>query len=235
MRLPRLPQLPAFLLWDHNAHYHRWLLRHVPAAPDRVLDTGCGAGALAARLAGRAGRVDAVDASPAMIERARSLWPGAAGVRWLSGDLLDPALPLAAGGYDAVTAISSLHHLPLRAGLSRLASLVRPGGLLAVVGLYRIATPADYAFEAVRVASNVAVGAGLALRGRAGKPHEAGMPVGEAQDTLAGIRAAARELTPGAQVRRRLFWRYTLLWRRPASHAAAGGTTSWTPTAAKGC
>jgi hypothetical protein len=68
------------------------------------------------------------------------------------------------------------------------------------------------------------MGAVLALRGRAGKPHEAGMPIRDAQDTLADIRAAARELTPGAQLRIGLFWRYTLLWQRPASPAAAGQT-----------
>ncbi|HEY1641037.1 MAG TPA: class I SAM-dependent methyltransferase [Streptosporangiaceae bacterium] len=233
MRLPRppelrlrIPQLPASLLWDHNAHYHRWLLRQLPAAPDQVLDAGCGAGQLTASLAQRARRVDAVDAAPAMIERARTLWPGAAAVRWIGGDLLDPDLPLAAGGYDAVTAVSSLHHLPLRPGLRRLASLVRPGGVLAVVGLYRLATPADFAFEAVRPPANAVAGAVLALRGRAGKPHETGMPVRDAADSLPDIRAAARDLTPGAQVRARLFWRYTLLWRRPASPAAPGPTPS---------
>jgi hypothetical protein len=41
------------------------------------------------------------------------------------------------------------------------------------------------------------------------------MPVCGAQETLADIRAAARELTPGARIRRRVYWRYTLLWCRP--------------------
>jgi hypothetical protein len=36
------------------------------------------------------------------------------------------------------------------------------------------------------------------------------------RDTLAEIRAAAAERLPGALPRRRLCWRYTLLWRRPA-------------------
>jgi ubiquinone/menaquinone biosynthesis C-methylase UbiE len=33
--------------WDHNAWYHRLLLRQVPARAERVLDVGCGAGTLA--------------------------------------------------------------------------------------------------------------------------------------------------------------------------------------------
>ena len=39
------------LSWDPNAYYQRLLLRHVPAGTRRVLDVGCGAGALAVRLA----------------------------------------------------------------------------------------------------------------------------------------------------------------------------------------
>ncbi|MGH3410133.1 MAG: class I SAM-dependent methyltransferase [Streptosporangiaceae bacterium] len=66
-----VPQLPRALAWDHNAYYHRWLLGQLPAAPERVLEAGCGAGVLAARIAEHAGRVDAVDLSPAMIARAR--------------------------------------------------------------------------------------------------------------------------------------------------------------------
>jgi len=40
-------------------------------------------------------------------------------------DLLDPALPLEHEGYDAVTAVSSLHPMPLQPALGRLAGLVR--------------------------------------------------------------------------------------------------------------
>jgi SAM-dependent methyltransferase len=210
-----VPQLPRALRWDHNAHYHRWLLRQLPADPERVLDAGCGAGVLATRIAERAGRVDAVDLSPAMIARARDLHPQAPRVRWLSGDLLDPGLPLDPDGYDAVTALSSLHHLPLRPGLARLAGLLRPGGVLVVVGLYRNASPAEYAFEGVRQPANAVAGAVLAARGRAGKPYDAGMPVWPAEASWREITAAAREVVPGARLRRRFFWRYSLLWHRP--------------------
>jgi predicted TPR repeat methyltransferase len=37
--------------WDHNAWYHRLLLRQVPAGAQHVLDVGCGAGTLGRRLA----------------------------------------------------------------------------------------------------------------------------------------------------------------------------------------
>lgn len=204
------PQLPPALRWDHNAHYHGWLLRQVPPG-SRVLDVGCGTGELARRLSARGHRVDAVDRSAEMIDHARST---ESGVRWLHGDVLDPDLPLDPAGYDAVLALSSLHHLPLRPALTRLGGLVRPGGRLAVVGLYRAATAADRALESVTLPANAAVGLVLAARGRAGKPHDAGMPMMDPTITIPDLRAAAAELLPGARVRRRLFWRHTLLWRR---------------------
>jgi len=46
--------------WDHNAYYHRLLLRQMPQRCRRVLDVGCGAGAFAAQLAQRCEQVDAL-------------------------------------------------------------------------------------------------------------------------------------------------------------------------------
>jgi hypothetical protein len=116
--------------------------------------------------------------------------------------------------------------LPPRPGLARLAGLLRPGGVLVVVGLYRNASPAEYAFEAVRLPASAVVGAVvgavLAARGRAGKPHDAGRPARPAETSWTEITAAARELVPGARLRRRFFWRYSLLWHWPVPSQKAG-------------
>jgi 2-polyprenyl-3-methyl-5-hydroxy-6-metoxy-1,4-benzoquinol methylase len=72
--------------WDHNAFYYRLLLRQMPLPCGRVLDAGCGAGSFAARLAGLAGHVGALDRSPVMIEAARTVAPG--NVTCLLGDVM---------------------------------------------------------------------------------------------------------------------------------------------------
>jgi len=61
----------------------------------------------------------------------------------------------------------------------------------------------------------VAIGMALALRGGAGKPDDVDMPVLAPTTTLADLRAVVRERLPGATLRRGLFWRYLLTWRRP--------------------
>ncbi len=144
-------------------HYHPWLLHQLPPAPQDVLDVGCGAGGLAAKLAARAAYVDAVDVSAPMIARARARHATTGNIRWLVGDLLHPALPVKHEGYDVVTALSSVHHMPLQPVLGRLAGLVRPGGVLAVIGFYRQATLSDRGIEALP--ANAAVGVVLASRG----------------------------------------------------------------------
>ncbi|MEV5518264.1 hypothetical protein AB0L50_36100 [Streptomyces flaveolus] len=47
--------------WDHNAHYHRWIMRQLPRSFPRALDVGSGTGDLARLLATRAAAVDAID------------------------------------------------------------------------------------------------------------------------------------------------------------------------------
>ena len=89
-----------------------------------------------------ASHVHALDRSSVMLEQVRGRCPESLNLMWLESDLLDPAVPLRDAGYDAMTAVSSLHHMPLQAALARLTGLLCPGGVLVVVGHYRPATVA---------------------------------------------------------------------------------------------
>lgn len=92
-----------------------------------LLDVGCGHG-LAHRHLGSFGRVEGVDASPAMIERARS---GNPSVRYTTGDAT--ALPFEAGACDVVLAVGLLHHLEpgqRDESLREMRRVAKPGGLV---------------------------------------------------------------------------------------------------------
>jgi SAM-dependent methyltransferase len=205
--------------WDHNAYYQRVLLRQLPPRCGRVLEVGCGAGAFAARLAGRAQHVDAVDKSSAMIEAARRRAP--ANVTCVHADVME--VPLRADHYDAILSITAFHHLALGEALRHLAPALRPGGVLAAVVLPRVDLPREAPTEVVAAAANRAMGALFAtLRATdsAGwyglDPANEAMPkVFDAPLTTRQAREVAAATLPGARVRRLLFWRYLLLWRRP--------------------
>jgi magnesium-protoporphyrin O-methyltransferase len=75
----------------------------------RVLDAGCGTGALAQELARRGAQVVAVDIAASMVELARQRAARldlSGSIEFLSGDMTDPAL----GEFDHVVAMDSLIH-----------------------------------------------------------------------------------------------------------------------------
>ena len=92
----------------------------------RILDAGCGTGAMTIELARRGAAVHGVDLSPQSIRYARDHWPSdvsSAKVTLAAGDMLDPA----PGEFDAVVAMDSLIHY------------AAPDALDAVVGFERLA------------------------------------------------------------------------------------------------
>ncbi len=75
----------------------------------RVLDAGCGTGALAVELAKRGAQVMATDISPTLIDLARERLPtdlGQGSIEFFAGDMLDPAL----GDFDHVVCMDSMIH-----------------------------------------------------------------------------------------------------------------------------
>ena len=213
---------PSRLAWDHwdpSTYYQRLILNRLPRRCGRVLDVGCGAGSFAARLAERAEHVDAVDKSAAMIDAARRRTP--ANVTCIRADVLRLRLP--AESYDAIVSITALHHVPLGEALRHLAPALRPGGVLAAVVLPRVDLPREAATEVVAAAAFRAMGALFAALRATGSggwygldPANQAMPkVFDAPLTTRQAREVAAATLPGARVRRLLFWRYLLWWRRP--------------------
>lgn len=100
---------------------------------ETVLDAGCGSGRVTEQLAERlpAGRVIALDGSPAMLDAARGrLDRFGDRVVYLQADLGAP-LPLAAGSVDAVLSTATFHWVRDHDALfGSLAGVLRPGGRL---------------------------------------------------------------------------------------------------------
>ena len=185
--------------------FHPWILENVPVPCDTALDVGCGDGVLTARLAPLAKRVMGIDTAASVIAIARNNVL-ARNVTFVEGDIL--SYPFASMRFDFIAAVAVLHHVSLEEGLARLSGLLLSGGVLAVVGLARDHSLVDYATSAVSVP------VARVVRFRKGwweSPATRIDPVINYSD----IRAAAMRLLPGVEVRRRLFFRHTLLWRKP--------------------
>jgi ubiquinone/menaquinone biosynthesis C-methylase UbiE len=99
----------------------------------RVLEVGCGTGAVCRALAELAetGEVVGVDPSPGFLDIARSLADALPNVEFVEGDAA--ALPLANGSFDAVVFHTTLCHVPEpEVALGEAVRVLRRGGRLAI-------------------------------------------------------------------------------------------------------
>lgn len=209
--------------WDHNVHYHPLLLRHVPPRCRTALEIGCGSGAFAHRLAHRSESVLGIDLSPEMVRRARSRLVRHPHAEVRVADFAEAAFP--PESFDCVASIATLHHLPLRSTLARIAGILRPGGVLLVLDLYRSTTVMDRIHDAV--AFPVSLGFSVVKSGRLRPPREVrdawrAHARTDVYPTLAEVREVSGDVLPGARVRRHLFWRYSLIWRKPGGPELSG-------------
>lgn len=203
--------------WSHNDHYGPWIAGRVAGSgAHHVLDVGCGAGNLVALLRRRAVTVTGLEPDAQMARAAAERFAA------------DPAVTIVEAGFagrdpqrrfDAITLVAVLHHLPLMPTLRELRGCLAPGGRLVVVGCYQEIGRADLLVSLLSVLLNPIMGL-VKHPARATAPllHMTA-PTADPQETLGDIRAAATQELPGARIRRRLFWRYSLVYDAPASSA----------------
>ncbi|MET9456262.1 class I SAM-dependent methyltransferase [Streptomyces canus] len=197
--------------WSHNAHFHPWILRQLPSRFDRALDVGCGSGDLARLLAPRANQVHGIDSDERIIGKAReSTGPGLSVTYAVAdGRTYDHGAP-----YDVITCVAVLHHLPLAETLTRFRQQLTPGGTLVIVGLTREDTRVQTLLGLASVPLNLVTG-WVKNRGRtAPRPVAMTAPTRPADVPYTDFVREVRRILPGARLRRRFFWRYTLVWKK---------------------
>ena len=205
--------------WNHNEHFHGWVLRNLPVRRQSAVDVGCGTGVLAGKLAPYFARVIGIDADEGMAAAASARLGGDPQVTIMRCRFDEFAAAAGAGQADLITMVAVLHHLDLGDTLARIPRLLAPGGRLLVVGLAKADSLADAMADLMSSAANPVMG--LIKHPRPARPADgpaAGQPVMPVRDpsaTVAEIAAAASARLPGTSLRRRLFFRYTLRWDKP--------------------
>jgi ubiquinone/menaquinone biosynthesis C-methylase UbiE len=211
----RIAQLSTEDGWDHNSHYHRFLLKQLPKRVENALDIGCGTGTFSRQLAKHSRNVTGLDLSPEMIRVARERSTTYSGIRYEVADVM--TYPMSENHFDCIASIGTLHHLPFEAILSRIRQALKPGGVLLVLDLFQETFDlSSIAYNALAFPLSRMVK--LAKGGRDTPEARTAWEAHSKHDhfmTLSQIREISQRVLPGSILRRHLFWRYSLIWRKP--------------------
>jgi SAM-dependent methyltransferase len=193
--------------WSHNIAYFPFIEKVARQRSRRsAIDVGTANGMLAARLAQFIPTVVGLDVHAEQVTEARSAHPTPPGLRFELGDVLTATL--GDEPYDFVACSATLHHMDTEAGLGRLRELTAPGGTLVIVGLAFDSTGYD---RFIHLITRVPIRLARARRGWA--TH--GGPTAYATESWTHAKHDVEAALPGAKFRRRLYWRYSVVWERP--------------------
>jgi SAM-dependent methyltransferase len=201
--------------WDHNAHYHGYLLGRIPARCRQILEIGCGAGEFSRLLAPRAEKVLAIDLSPQMIRLARERSKLHPNIDFVEGDVT--ACRFADDQFDCIATLTTLHHLPTEFILRTIRKALKPGGVFVCLDLYQRSDLCDLLCDVIAYPASLLLG--LVKTGKPRPPRTVREAYAEHGGTdtyltLPQVERMCANILPGAVVSRHLFWRYSIVWRK---------------------
>ena len=204
--------------WDHNNHYHRFLLKQLPTHCKTALDIGCGTGEFSRLLAKRVEKVVAIDLSPGMIEVTKQRSRQLSNIDFQVADILHWELP--AENFDVIVSIATLHHLPVESLLPNLKAALKPGGRLVILDLLEHENLRDRLSDLIAVPLNWCFQALKNRHLQQSSEAAAAMREHVRTDKYLTLSQAQRIYTSSlkrAKVRKHLFWRYSVVWEKAAT------------------
>ena len=204
--------------WDHNNHYHRFLLKQLPVQRQAALDIGCGTGEFSRLLSKRFERVIALDLSANMIEVAKQRSRQFSNIDFQVADVMhwEPT----AEQFDVIVSIATLHHLPVESLLPNLQVALKPGGRLIILDLLEYESWRDKLSDFVAVPLNWLFQVLKSSHIRQSPEAAAAMREHLRTDKYLTISQTRRIYTSSlrkVKVRKHLFWRYSVVWEKPAA------------------
>ena len=202
--------------WDHNNHYHQFLIKQLPRKCHTVLDLGCGVGKFSRLLAKYTDEVVAIDLSPKSIEIAEQRSTDFTNIDFQVADISQWQFPSA--HFDTIASIATVHHLALEDLLPKLRASLKPGGVLIILDLLKHHNIQDTLIDLIAVPLNWWF---LATKNKHIKPSpEAAEVMKEHLRTdeylnFSQVKKIYTDSLKTAKIRRHLFWRYSVIWHKP--------------------
>jgi ubiquinone/menaquinone biosynthesis C-methylase UbiE len=201
--------------WNHNRQYHKYLIGQIPENCQLALEIGCGTGNFSRFLAGRAEKVLAIDLSPQMIRVAREQSKLYTNIEFVAENAL--TFQFGENQFDSIATLTTMHHLPIEKFLDKVKKSLKPNGVFVCLDLYQRSNLNDLFFDCIAYPANLLFT--LIKTGRLKPPREIRQAYAEHGKTdtyltLPQIKRICRKILPGAIVKRHLFWRYSIVWKK---------------------
>ena len=204
--------------WNHNNHYHNFLLRQISFPCNNILDIGCGTGEFTRLLAKQAENVVAIDLSPNTIKIARQRSREYTNINFQVADIMQWEFPKE--HFDAIVSIATLHHLPVEQLLPKLQAALVPGGKLVILDLLKYESIQDSLSDVVAVPLNWALE--ILRNSQIKRSPEAVKAMREHLRTdeyltLSQVKKIYPNYLGEVIIKKHLFWRYSIVGEKPSS------------------
>lgn len=201
--------------WNHNNHYHDFILNFVPNKCDSALDIGCGTGDFIKLLSPKCNHVMGIELSENMIEASKMNLKGQSNVCLKCQDIL--SVDFNENSFDFIVSIATFHHIPYETILKKCKKWLSPKGTLVILDLYKEKSVVDYVYSIVSSPLNIVYKIYKNKRIREHSKVKAMWQEHIAYDeymTVQEIHEVAAKILPDSNIKRHLFWRYSLIWNK---------------------
>lgn len=201
--------------WNHNNCYYGQLMKLIPDNAEICLEIGCGKGELSFMLSQKAKRVIAVDIADKMIQKAKVLHPNE-NIKYICCNIVD--MEFKNNSLDVIITVATAHHLPYDWLLNLARDKLKKGGKLIILDLVKAKSLSDHIIWGSAFFPNIVMN--LIKNGRLKKGDERAKEVWERHGRrdkymmMDEIRSLAKKYIPAAKIKRKLFWRYLLVWQK---------------------
>ena len=195
--------------WNHNTEFHKEIVADALKRGGRILDVGCGDGLLLQRLAPFAQEVVGIDMDKETILLAQKRLKQYSNVSLITGDFLEMPLLSQDEQFSTIICIATLHHMELESALIKMKNSLASGGRLIIIGLAANKSIVDYILAGLSV---IPIRIFDRLHGGAKGPP---IRITNPKESISEIRKVVHKILPGAEVKRRFYFRYSMTWNKP--------------------
>jgi 2-polyprenyl-3-methyl-5-hydroxy-6-metoxy-1,4-benzoquinol methylase len=201
--------------WDTNKQFYKFIINNLPANAKNVLEVGSGQGKLCKELAKHSESVTGIDLSDGMISKAKESNP-ANNIKYFKADYLNYNFP--ENHFDCIITMAALHHINFDSFAVKVKHDLKPNGRLIVIDLLQN----NFIENAINAIASIPLGIakniyhnGFIRTPKAERDYwnkHGATDVYLTYDELINLR---NKYFPDAEVKKQLFWRYSLVWCKP--------------------